>query len=360
MSKTSIVFIGDILSEEDSRFQTLFIGSAGQEFSRMLAQSGFGNALLPYNFTSAIRMVNYWNQYNFIFLNVFNEHVKGDIEQCFAHPKDGIPIDRKLPPYKFGTSNLFCKEEYTHHVYDLYKELERLKPNVIVALGNTALWSLRIPPAIGKLRGNVIESKWGKVIPTYHPISVIRKWSNRTISVLDLNKARRESKSPEISTPDRVIWAEPTIKDLYTWWDKYGSKAERLAIDIETLKQTQVAEIGFASSPLMSLHIPFVWFEDGRYHSWWKTIEEEALAWDFVNMVCRSAVPKIGQNGIQDDTYFMVKALGIPIRNLTEDTMTLAHAWQPELDKNLGFLGSLFLNEKAWKSIRSHSDKEEF
>lgn len=77
-------------------------------------------------------------------------------------------------------------------------------------------------------------------------------------------------------------------------------------------------------------------------------------------MVCRSNIPKIGQNVLQYDSYFMAKALGIPILNITEDTMTMAHCWQPELEKNLGFLGSLFLEERAWKHIRSHSDKEDF
>ena len=358
---TNIVFIGDKWGLEESQFQTQFVGSAGQEFSRMLAQAGFGNKSLPYNFTSSIRMINYWGRYNFIFLNVFNERPKdNNVESFYAHPKAKVPLDRKLPPRRVGTSNLYCRDEYAYHVYELHERLEQLKPNVIVALGNTALWALRIPPTIGKLRGNVIQSKWGKVIPTYHPSMVLRNWSNRTIALLDLNKARRESKSPNISTPERIIWTEPTLKDLYLWWEDYGSKAKLLAIDIETVRQTQVAEIGFASSPTMALHIPFVYKDGGQYISWWKTPEEELKAWDFVEMVCRSSVPKIGQNVCQYDTYFMMRALGISILNITEDTMTLAHCWQPELEKSLGFLGSLFLNEKAWKSLRSHSDKEDF
>ncbi len=358
---TDIVFIGEAWGEYEARFQTPFIGSAGQEFSRMLAQSGFGNETLPYNFTSSVRMMNYWSQYNFIFLNVFNERpVNNNIEEFFSHPKEKLHLDRKLPPRRFGTSNLYCREEYAYHVYELYKELDRLKPNVIVALGNTALWALRIPPTIGKLRGNVIQSKWGKVIPTHHPASILRNWSNRTIALLDLNKARRESKSPNISTPERIIWTEPTLKDLYRWWDEHGSKSSLLAVDIETVRQTQVAEIGFASSPHMALHIPFVYKNGGVYKSWWKDAEEETKAWDFVDMICRSSIPKIGQNVCQYDSYFMLKALGIPILNIAEDTMTLAHAWQPELEKNLGFLGSLFLEERAWKSIRTHSDKEDF
>jgi hypothetical protein len=56
----------------------------------------------------------------------------------------------------------------------------------------------------------------------------------------------------------------------------------------------------------------------------------------------------------------MAKTLGIPLLNITNDTMTMAHCWQPELEKSLGFLGSIFLTEREWKSIRTHTDKEDF
>ena len=354
----NIVFIGESWGEDESRFQTPFIGTPGQELSRMLAQAGYGNKALPYNFTSSTRMINYWNNTDFILLNVFNERApQNNAELFYAKIQDKTPINRKLPRRKFGTSNHYLREEYVHHVEALHEKLEALKPNVIVALGNTALWALGLPPSISKLRGNVIASKWGKVIPTHHPAAVVRAWSNRTIAVLDLHKALRESKSPKISAPERIIWTEPTIEDCYKWWEDYGKSADLLAIDIETLKKIQVAEIGIASSATMALHIPFAYKEDNIYKSWWKTATEEAAAWDFVEMVCRSSVPKIGQNVLQYDAYFMAKALGIPILNIAEDTMALSHCWQPELEKSLGFLGSLFLSEREWKSIRTHTDK---
>lgn len=355
---TSIVFIGESWGEHEARFQVPFIGPAGQELSRMLAQAGYGNKALPYNFTSSTRMISYWDQVDVTLLNVFNEQPPANnIELFYAKPQDKLPINRKLPRRRFGTSNHYVRDEYSHYISTLHEQLSVLKPNVIVALGNTALWALNLPPSISKLRGSVVLSNWGKVIPTYHPAMVLRQWSNRTIAVLDLHKALRESKSPSLSAPERIIWTEPTIPDLYKWWDDYGSKAELLAIDIETLMKTQVAEVGIASSPTMALHIPFVYKENGQYISWWKTAEEEVAAWEFVEMMCRSSIPKIGQNVLQYDAYFMAKALGIPILNIAEDTMTLSHCWQPELEKSLGFLGSLFLTEREWKSIRTHTDK---
>jgi hypothetical protein len=38
--------------------------------------------------------------------------------------------------------------------------------------------------------------------------------------------------------------------------------------------------------------------------------------------------------------------------------MQKAHCWQPELDKNLGFLGSIFMDEVSWKQIRRDVGKD--
>jgi hypothetical protein len=81
-------------------------------------------------------------------------------------------------------------------------------------------------------------------------------------------------------------------------------------------------------------------------------------AWDFVKMVCESDIPKIGQNVVQYDSYWLAKEFGIALKNVAEDTMTLSHAWQPELEKSLGFLGSIFLDERSWKSIRNDTSKQ--
>lgn len=358
---TSIVFIGEAWGEHEQRFQTPFVGPAGQELARMLSQAGFGNERLPYNFVSSVRMIPYWQRYDFVFLNAFNERpVQNNIETFYAKPADKVPLDKKLPPRRFGTTNKYLRAEYSYHIHELREKLLQLKPNVIVPLGNTALWALGITPAIGKLRGSIIDTKYGKVVPTYHPAAVIRNWSQRTIAVLDLNKARRESKFPGTKLLERIIWTKPTIDDLYLWWEEHGSKAAELAVDIETVRRCQVAEIGFASSPTMALHIPFVYKDGGQYISYWPDAKTETEAWDFVEMVFKSSVPKLGQNVCQYDSYFMAKALGIPLLNIANDTMTLAHCWQPELEKSLGFLGSIFLTEREWKSIRTHTDKEDF
>ena len=41
--------------------------------------------------------------------------------------------------------------------------------------------------------------------------------------------------------------------------------------------------------------------------------------------------------------------MGIACRGAAEDTMLLHHALQPEMEKGLAFLGSVYTDEATWK-----------
>jgi DNA polymerase I-like protein with 3'-5' exonuclease and polymerase domains len=50
---------------------------------------------------------------------------------------------------------------------------------------------------------------------------------------------------------------------------------------------------------------------------------------------------------------------GIKVRGRVDDTMLMHHALQPELSKDLGTLGSLYINVPEWKSMRVGSKAAE-
>ena len=351
---TKLVLIGEAWGEQEARFQSPFVGAAGQELARMLHDAGYPCAFVPYTFNSSIRMVNYWSKFPFPLLNVFNAHPPENNIEFFYTSKASSPF----LAYRFGSRIHYVKPEYEFHVQQLHSTLKELKPNIIIALGNTALWALGLPPTISKLRGNVIESPFGKVLPTYHPSSVLRNWSQRIIAILDLHKALRESESPTISTLPREIWTRPDIEDCYRWWELYGSKTELLAFDIETVLNKQISEISFASDSTHALHVPFFYKGNKCYVNWWADAAAEFAAWKFVKMVLESEVPKIGQNCVQYDTFWLLKEMNIAVKNIQHDTMQLSHAWALELEKSLGFLGSIFLDERSWKGIRHETNKQ--
>lgn len=358
------VFIGEAWGKAETDYEIPFVGAAGQELARMLAQANFPIGAPDYRYCSPMTMITKWSTFPYPLLNVFNEKPSKDsnnAELFYARPRDNCEINQDYPARRIGNSTHYVLADKVHHIERLHKKLGEVKPNLIVAMGATACWALGLGTSIGKLRGFVHETKFGKVLPIYHPAAILRNWSLRAISILDLGKAQRELQFPGFRLLDREIWTEPTIDDLWTWWEKYGQQSSLLAIDIETLKQRQISEVGFASDSQHALHIPFCWEErdNGRkvYKQWWKTPEEELAAWNFVAHVCASRIPKVGQN-FQYDAYWLAKEMGIPVRNWQHDTLVAAHTWQPELGKSLYDLGAIFLNERDWKQIRKESSKD--
>lgn len=362
---TKCVFVGEAWGEAEARFEIPFIGSAGQELYRMLGQTGFHSAPIERYQVSPMTMITKWSTFKHPLLNVFNErpsHDSNDVQLFYAHRKDDIPLARSLGSRRFGSANYYVRANKAHHVDALHARLAELKPNLIIPLGATACWALGLGTSIGKLRGFVHETKFGKALPIYHPAAILRNWSLRAITLLDLTKARRESQYPDIRTLEREIWTEPTIPDLWHWWGTYGSKSKLLAVDIETVRNQQISEVGFASSPTHALHIPFVW-EDKRvkpkvYRQWWHNPADEVKAWEFVRHVCGSSIPKVLHNG-KYDIYWLCKEMGIPTISWQQDTLQAMHAWQPELGKSLYDTGALFLDEKSWKSIRKEVGKQD-
>jgi len=358
---TDIVFVGEAWGEHESLHQHPFVGPAGQELMRMLAEAGYPCQRLSYNSISANTMVLNWESFPYPLLNVFNERPEeNNVEVFYGGRHDDV--DYSLPSRKFGSSIKYVLSSKAHHIHTLYTSLQDLQPNVIVALGATAVWALKLGSSINKVRGFIHETPFGKVLPTYHPAAVLRKWNLRITTILDLVKAKKESLLHEVKLVEREIWTEPTIDDLWLWWRTYGQHAEMLSFDIETLRQQQISEVGFASDPTHALHIPFcIETYKGKqkvYEQWWPDAKTETEAWKFVKYVCESDIPKLGQNCIQYDTFWLARELGIVVRNIQDDTMTMAHAWMPEFSKKLYDLGAAFLDERSWKGIRKDTVKD--
>ena len=353
---TSIAFIGEAWGEHESNIGSPFVGPAGQELYRLLCDAGFPLEPLRKNYISPHSMSMVWSQAPVVLLNAFNSRPQNNNVELYYAGRDSS-IDDSLPYRRFGSSFKWVRSEQAPDVRKLLDDLSHLRPNLIVPLGNTATWALGMGAGIGKLRGFVHKHKLGKVLPTYHPSAVLQNWSLRAPTLFDLYKAKRECAFPEIRLVEREIWTEPTIDDLWLWWEKHGSKSNLIALDVESLKAVQVTEVGFASDPYHALHVPFAWREGSTYKSWWSDTKTEVEAWKFVRHVCASSVPKIGQNGANYDCFMLAKCLGIVVENYRHDTMQAAHALWPELGKSLYDLGAIFLDEASWKNIRKDSEK---
>jgi len=270
-----------------------------------------------------------------------------------------------LPPIASG---MYLRPDYLPELKRLKTELEELKPNLIIATGREALWALTGLSGINKYRGSVMESNLCpgiKVLPTFHPAGIFRQYGNKVYLTLDLFKAKSEMAFSEVRTLDRVMNIYPeSVDELYEWerkeWDTEYALAHncRLSVDIEdrTSKGKKMIEcIGFAFSPFNSLVVPF--FSELRpFCNYWQTEEEELEAWEFVSHML-SSYPIIGQNYMAYDTWVMFKEMGLMTSNFSEDTMIQHHCFQPEMQKKLGVLASIYCNVPAYKTLKPRGKK---
>jgi uracil-DNA glycosylase family 4 len=325
--KNKIAFVGEAWGEHEERERIPFVGPAGWQLNSMLTEAGIRRA-------------------DCYFTNVFNLRPKptNKIENLCATRKE---VRHALPPLSSGK---YIRDEFLPELDRLYAELNGVDPNLIVCLGGTAAWAILRDGRISKLRGAVADSPvlpGRKVLPTFHPSYILQGgYEARYVTILDLQKARRESEFPEIRRPQRTIYTEPLPQDLEWFLYSHIVPASFLAVDIET-RDNQITCIGFAPSAQCALVLPF---EDLRRPSlrYWGDAKAEADAWRWVRKALDTPVPKIFQNGLFD-MHRLWRTYGIPVRNAEHDTMLLHHALQPESPKGLDYLGSIYTSESAWK-----------
>ena len=98
--------------------------------------------------------------------------------------------------------------------------------------------------------------------------------------------------------------------------------------------------------------IPFLDSSKTGNGSFWPTQQDEESAWLQVSKLLASRVPKLFQNGMYDLQYLL--RLGLRVNAASHDSMLLHHSIFPEMNKGLGFLGSIYSFEPAWKLMRKH------
>ena len=328
---TNIMIVGEGWSEKDEEAKAPFQGSSGWLLRSCLSQIGIDIA-------------------DCYLTNVFNRRV-GDIKNLLGSKPEAIP------GYPSLVKGKFLRREFQPELLRLYSEIRSINPNLIIALGATAAWALTHSSGIRAIRGATLPThplltphlgRVYKVLPTYNPAAVNREWSLRPIFLSDLNKGKSASLDSAVSRPPRSILISPTLDDIKAYDHEFIQPASILSADIETVGN-QITCIGFAPDPGNCIVIPFhsKAQSDGNY---WRTLAEELRAWHFVRKWLAEK-PTLFQNGLYDIS-FLWRSYGIPVPLAAEDTMLLHHAWQPEMEKGLGFLATLYTDEASWKFMR--------
>lgn len=363
---TPLLLIAEARGEAEARYSSTLIGASGVELLRMLHEA---SALdldptdhdlidLYYRTTNPHHLIDLWSRHPEIHrTNVFNFHPPGNDLSHFLGPKHtavpGYP-PLKVPKTKHtvATGGNFVQKQWAGELERLGDEILNHNPNIIVCLGNCALWALSGTTGVSKLRGTTMASTHTvagyKLLPTYHPAAVLRNYEHRPIVIADLAKAARESHYPEIRRPPREIWIEPTVGDIREYLSREALSCELLSVDIET-SGSRITCIGFSPRPDSAIVIPF---DDDReaQGNYWRDKQDEMEAWTIIRRVLEDpTIPKLFQNGAYD-IAFLWRSMKIKVLGAAHDTMLLHHSLQPETLKALDFLGSIYSDESAWKA----------
>src|SRR5215472_1288720 len=209
-----IAIVGEAYGEAEERQRAPFVGASGYELTKMLSEAGIHRA-------------------ECFLTNVFNLRPENNkIETLCGAKSEGI---KGFPAIATGK---YVRTEYIPELERLGEELLEVNPNIIIALGNTPIWALLGRTGITAIRGTTATSTHTvsgyKVLPTFHPAAVLRQWELRPTVIMDLFKAKRESTHPEVIRPQRTIWIEPKLEDLYEFKRRYITGCTRLSVDIET------------------------------------------------------------------------------------------------------------------------------
>lgn len=308
-----IMLVGEAPGETEDRLGKPFVGPAGKTLDRILMEAGI-------------------NRHECLIANVARER----------------PPANKIGFYFEDAKCTLPKPQMKEWIAILKHEIETYRPNVVVALGGTALWALTGMKGIKTFRGTILESSLVpgvKVVATYHPQKVNYEWSLLFPTVMDMRKALNESDTPTlppdnrelIVAPPRGIW-EDYLTECFLKQDDW-----KIAIDLEA-SNGHTSWVGISHDQDFAMSIQLL---DTQGHPVMNE-NDELEFWICLERILTSRIKQIYHNASYDVAQLWYTH-GILCKNLWMDTLLGAHVCWPEVERNLGFLASICLNVPAWK-----------
>ncbi len=329
-----IMIVGNCYSDEDSRLCAPFQGAAGAELDRMLQDAGIRRS-------------------ECYLTNVINA-VLGlrSLDGLIASTKKEITASHTELKGKFVLPQLV--QGYNR----LMKEIELVKPNVIVTLDTIPTWLLTGVWSVAKWRGSHLRLAYGpqpaslgngidpapKVIPTYPPSWVLAQWHLRVQVVEDLKRVRRESSSRMyLNLPDWKFQLRPSLEDVSHVCNMLLQRLNQahepvwIELDLET-RAGHIACLGMSWSTTEAICIPFMCVE--RIRGYWTPEEEARVIWLLHKVLTHPKVAVRWQNGLYDAQYIWRHWHFVP--NGKQDTMISHHTAFVALPKSLAMQSSLY------------------
>lgn len=339
-----ILFLGDWPNDEAEIKGVPFVAADGHLLSRALRAANLTDPSQPAEgyepslFPEARRLL--WERRAHSFAYVLPEQPSREVRGMLA----------SAGPKRFAD---WAQAQMTPSVEDqLGRAIGAVMPNVIVPMGDLALWKMTGEVSSDQWRG-APRPGWGgsKILPTYPLDRVMVQYKLFGPLIADLMKVKHEAQYPEVRPVEVALWLEPDLGDLGTFQDEHIARSDLLSIDIETAVG-QIVCVQIGTDARTALVLPFVDYRQPS-RSYWASEAEERAAWAWLAAVLDNDIPKLLQNGTYD-AYWLLERAGLTLRNYRHDLRLLHHILQPELPKSLAFMGALYTNLPRWKSGVRH------
>jgi DNA polymerase I-like protein with 3'-5' exonuclease and polymerase domains/uracil-DNA glycosylase len=328
------MIVGEAPGENEVSRNTPFVGASGQELDRMLHEARITRS-------------------ECFLTNVCRERPpKNDISEWLHDTKKGHPVGWPIVEGRCVHPHIAAGMAM------LKREVELVKPAVIIAVGNLALWALAGEKGILSWRGSQLSCTLvpgPTVVPIVHPASILREWSNRAKTVQDLRRVRSILDGKAEAPYDWNIIVRPSFETATQVLRGLLLRLEqgevlRLSHDLET-RSGHIACSGIAWSKVDAISIPHMCVE--RPEGYW-TYEEECEIIRLQKAVLTHANARVvGQNYLYDAQY-TYRWWGF-VGRFFLDTMITHHTCFPGTDKDLGELSSLYC---AWHKFWKNDGKE--
>lgn len=303
-----IMLVGEAPGAEEDRTGRPFSGASGWELDQECAAAGLQRSAL-------------------FITNVCHERPPGnDIEKFFATKSaakgaadfgnlrvTGVAA-RLADDLIASIAGRYPRAPVIRGLIQLQADIDTLRPRLIIAMGNTALWALTGQTGIRSWRGSVLPASGGpvdghgiKLIPTVHTASVLREYQWKAVVIHDLKRAKRESSFPEVRRPAWNFTVPESIDHLREWLDTYFYSLPQgavVAADVENdytterVHDARIICLGIAVDSHTALCVPFT-HRTGTSPHYWRTVEEERDAVLLLRGALRSR-PVLFHNGLHD------------------------------------------------------------
>jgi len=322
-----IMLVGEMPGVEDEVRGAPFCGAAGMELNRMLHEAGIMRSECYVTNVCKVRPEN--NQ-----LSRFMAQTKKEIGPQHTHMR-----------------GRYVTKEIVEGYAELLVEIDMVKPNLIVAFGNLALWALTGHWGVMKWRGSLLSFDGAqiKVIPTLHPAAVLREWSMRAVVLNDFRRVKKHMTSRTYDFPKKNYIVRPSFQQvsdaIVTVGERLRDGPTWLDFDIET-RYGHIDCIGFTWSEESGICIPLI--ARGSPEGYWTAEQEGEIVWLLYKILTHPNAQVRWQNGLYDAQYVLKHWHFIP--RGVQDTMISQHSMFAALPKSLAFLASMYAEHYVyWK-----------